>query len=84
MPQPFWRSRFFRLASLFLVPGLVVGLYLSRGLWANAQAAKPLQETVADKSLEELLAACKSEDEKLTTPPKYFGLLEYRSHTRAM
>lgn len=69
-------SQFFRLAGLIVVLGLGLGLYWSRGLWANFPAQMRAQEKVADKSLEELLTACKSEDEKL----RIEALLELGRH----
>jgi len=84
-PQRIRGTRVSMFAGLCLCIGLGCGLYWNPGLWRNLAGDKPQQETVADtpakearsdKSLEELLAACKSEDEKL----RIDALLELGRH----
>lgn len=74
LPQQIWGSRFARFAGLLLCIGGALGWYWSGGFRSNAQAeqppqsalqAKPQNASPSDKSLEELLADSKSEDEKV-------------------
>ena len=85
LPQRIWANRFCRLAGFCLCIGLPFGLYWNQGLWRDLGGEQSLQESVtdnsakepkSDKSLEELLAACKSEDEKL----RIEALLELGRH----